>query len=97
MVSKIPRSQLLPTPQMLSEGSIVMVNPGIVQEADRRILLDHRVEAVMKQGDHGAAMELAISASVEPVRRSSMDEEMPSTSDERHGSRSRCMLVQINS
>jgi len=69
--------------EMLAEGTIVMVNKGIVQEADRRILLDHRVEAVLKQADRSSELDLAgVSQSVQNVRRGSMDEEMPSTSDE---------------
>lgn len=68
--------------EMLAEHTIVMVNQGIVQEADRRILLDDRVEAVLKQHvSEETAMD--ISLSVEPVRRrNSMEEEMPTTSDE---------------
>eukprot|EP00438_Fugacium_kawagutii_P012414 Skav215468 [mRNA] locus=scaffold1089:663531:671373:- [translate_table: standard] len=51
------------------------------QEADRRILLDHKVEAVLQQADRSAESAM-ISRSVEVVRRGSMEEEMPTTSDE---------------
>ncbi|CAL1131309.1 unnamed protein product, partial [Cladocopium goreaui] len=55
------------------------------QEADRRILLDHRVEAVLKQGDYSMEMDIemaGISRSVENVRRCSIEDEMPTTGDE---------------
>ncbi|CAE7523037.1 unnamed protein product, partial [Symbiodinium pilosum] len=33
--------------EMLSDNAIVMVNEGLVQEADRRILLDCRIDSVL--------------------------------------------------
>ncbi|CAJ1377234.1 unnamed protein product [Effrenium voratum] len=68
--------------EMLADHAIVMVNQGIVQEADRRILLDVRVAAVL-QADIIQPDVDVISQSVEPpMKRNSMEDEMPTTSDE---------------
>jgi len=73
--------------EMLSESAIVMVNDGLVQEVDRRILLDCRINAVLLADPALSAAE-GVGSSVDNVsfsaghRDSVVPEDMPTTSDE---------------
>eukprot|EP00439_Symbiodinium_sp_Y106_P043733 s1315_g5.t1 len=72
--------------EMLSENAIVMVNDGLVQEVDRRVLLDCRINAVLLADPALSAAECGSSvdnASFSAGHRdSAVPEDMPTTSDE---------------
>ncbi|CAE7302867.1 unnamed protein product [Symbiodinium natans] len=69
--------------EMLSDSAIVMVNEGLVQEADRRILLDCRINSVLLADPALSVAEGSVSVDEVPKHRDSVvPEDMPTTSDE---------------
>jgi len=70
--------------EMLADNAIVMVNDGLVKEADRRILLDTRIDSVLLADpmlSPDASTSVA-AVSFSQHRDSAIPEEIPTTSDE---------------